>query len=274
MDIFAIQLEHKVEQIQHISQTIAALAADGSDRKVALFLADGIDASLAIDGIEKIETVKYPEGVDTIAKKKNFIIDWFEKTAQDGFLHIIEDSVELLLDPTQFINSVQNAMDVLDYASWFSTTSDRCNYVFKKFCPRIEVAMDNVEVGDKLGLKSSLMFTSHANLAWTIYRLGNGVDHIQRFNELFQVGMFTIIEYFARRRRDKQDGQLFFMNQYMTVKEEIGMMTIHALPTNETREMIQAEDSLFKSLEIEFSPDNNVDVVLETLFAKIKQKMA
>lgn len=62
-------------------------------------------------------------------------------------------------------------MDVLDYSIYFSTTTDRCNYVYKKFNPRLTIAMDDELARSKLGLPSSIAFTSHSNTCWTIYDL-------------------------------------------------------------------------------------------------------
>jgi hypothetical protein len=35
---------------------------------------------------------------------------------------------------------------------------------------------------------------------------------------------------------------------------------------------MQEEDAIFKSLNVNYAPDNNVDVILDTLYAKILEK--
>lgn len=37
---------------------------------------------------------------------------------------------------------------------------------------------------------------------------------------------------------------------------------------------MQEEDALFKSMNVDYAPDNNLDIVLDAFYAKIKEKMA
>lgn len=126
-------------------------------------------------------------------------------------MHIVEGNVVLFKDPTEFIKDVGNAMQALDYDVWFSTATDPCNYVFKKFCPRLVVNVDDEEARSKLSLPSTLSFTSHSNTSWTAHDFSKE-DAPMKLDERFTIAMFTIIEFLARRRREKREGQLFYMN--------------------------------------------------------------
>ena len=171
--------------------------------------------------------------MDNNSKAKNFIFDTLQ--AQDGFrfLHIIEGNTKLLKDPTAYINEVEKTMDVLDYSIYFSTSSDRCNYVFSKFSPRLTIDIDDENVNKKLSLPPSLSFTSHSNTVWTIYDCEKCSKNIQRYDEKFSIAMFMIIEYLARRRSLKDDGSLYYMNQYLSISDEIG--TYGTIDYNDTQ---------------------------------------
>lgn len=60
-------------------------------------------------------------------------------------------------------------MDSLDYSIYFSTVTDPCNYLFKKFDPRLTLDIDDASIKEKLSLPDKISFTSHSNLCWTIY---------------------------------------------------------------------------------------------------------
>lgn len=124
------------------------------------------------------KTIVFPDDIDSISKRKNFILDYVGDNASGNFLHIIEDVVALDKDPSIYINNVENLMDILDYSIYFSTVSDPCNYIFKKFNPRLTIDIDDEEIKSKLRLPDKVSFTSHSNLCWTIYdiaKLGQNV---------------------------------------------------------------------------------------------------
>ena len=230
-----------------------------------------IDAQLA----DNYQLVSIPTEASTQAKVKNFILSYFSNNRFRGFLHIIEDNVILDKDPSQFIQNVENAMDVLDYSIYFSTVTDPCNYMFKKFNPRMSLAIDDQAIKSKLQLPDVVSFTSHSNLCWTIYDYDKLDGHPQMYDENFTIAMFVIIEYLARRRATRKDGQMYYMNQYLSVSDEIGVF--HAISSDNgnvvEQEKMQVEDGLFKSMNIDYAPDNNLDSILDAFYQKIKEKM-
>ena len=65
------------------------------------------------------------------------------------------------------------------------------------------------------------------------------------------------------------------MNQYLTVGSETGTFRnfkSDALDRPLDPAIMKKEDDIFKAMNIDFAPDNNVDQVLEKLWEKIIQK--
>ena len=64
------------------------------------------------------------------------------------------------------------------------------------------------------------------------------------------------------------------MNQYLSIKEEIGVYGSIDDPTNKiSNDELKNEDAIFKSMNINYTPDNSIDIVLDALYAKILQKL-
>lgn len=258
---------HSLDSAKSLAEN---LKSSGLFERVFVFTRDG---SCQEDSSTKV----IPDTCDTLAKARNFINEWFKKENFGGFLHVVEDGLELKSTLALFVNSIEKMMDVLDYDVWFNTVCDPCNYVYSKFNPRISVAIDREET-KPLGLSSKIMFTSHSNTAWVCYNFSKASDDLLKFNEQFDIPMFMIIEYLARRRNTKSAGQLYFMNMYATIPEEVGAFKTSSNARGEDEmptppEKMAAEDKIFRELGVNFAPDNNIDEVLEALWAKLKSKM-
>jgi len=213
-----------------------------------------------------------PPEFDTEPKVRNWVNA--RNSGFEGFLHVLSDSVEITSDPTVFVSDLEHMMSALDYPLWLSTCTDGCNYVYSKYNPRMRISCDRPECSE-LGLPGELNFTSHSNTQWVSYDMPalRGSD-LLRFDEKFTVPMFFIIELLARRRNTKPDGSLFYMNQYVTVGSEHGVIRNFQgiRPEQPDPKVMQAEDTAFKAMGVNFSPDNNIDVVLEALWEKILTK--
>lgn len=94
---------------------------------------------------------------------------------------------------------------------WLSTVCDECNFVYKKYNPRVRVSFDDDKSKGLLKTKS-IVFTSNANTAWIAYDLSSNPNKLLKFDERFEIPMFYIIELLARRRNTKDKGQLYYMN--------------------------------------------------------------
>lgn len=230
-------------------------------------------AGISSDG-RRIACETIPSEADTEPKIRNWINSRY--SGYDGFLHVLTDTVEITKDPSAFVGDLENMMTALDYPVWFNTVCDGCNYVYSKYNPRMRIQCDRPECA-RLGLTGELDFTSHANTQWICYAApALASPDATAFDERFTVPMFFIIEFLARRRNTKPAGSLFFMNQYLTVGSERG--TFRNLPSAAnvppSPDAMKAEDAAFKAMNVDFKPDNNIDVVLETLWEKILSKTA
>lgn len=254
---------------QNVSKLLAKLAEFGFGPDcVTLFNGTG-------ESVQDVnaEIVTIPPEYNAMSKAKNFIMNSMAVKGGFRFLHLIEDDVEILKDPAPYIAELENTMDSLGYSIHFSTVTDRCNYVFNKFCPRLTIDIDDIGVKESMRLPASVSFTSHSNTAWTTYdcsRFENGVPPL--FNDKFSIAMFVIIEYLARRRATKEPGQLYYMNQYLSLPSEIGTFRLYGGKADEIdQKKMQEEDQAFKALAIDFSPDNSIDKILEDFYAIVKK---
>lgn len=223
-------------------------------------------------GLTNCDSETFPDEIDIPAKAKNYVIQR-EKAAGYEWLHIIEDTVVILKDPNQFICDLESMMTLLDINSWLSTITDSCNRVYFKYNPRLKIKLDRPEY-EKFGLKE-LLFCSHSNTQWMTFNLVKGDENELHFNEDFKVAMFWIIEYLARRRNSHPES-MYFMNQYATVQSELDIFENTLLNDSdkvEIPELMKEEDQKFKSLQINYSPDNNVDNVLERIYLKLESKI-
>ena len=99
---------------------------------------------------------------------------------------------------------------------------------------------------------------------------------MQKYDEKFSIAMFFIIEYLARRKATKAASQLYLMNQYLSISTEVG--TYHTIDIGVNQQLdpntMKLEDAVFKSMNVDYAPDNNIDQVLDMFYAKLKEKMA
>lgn len=271
-----------------MSKRIIAIQAENTDQNSIKLINDVIsyqiecelvvfkDKQSEIEIKDNIEYVNYPDDITTISKRKNFIIKHCEKKNSCGFLHIIEPTTELLKNPNEYINAIENAMNVFDYDIHFSTVTDGCNYLFNKFNPRLTLDIDEIEIKQKLNLPDRISFTSHSNISWIIFNLDHLKNDIPMFDERFSIAMFVIIEYLARRKATRKPGQLYLMNQYLSISDEYG--TFRFVNTNKNDEISQEkmneENEIFKSMKIDYSPDNNIDMVLDMFYLKLTEKLS
>lgn len=261
---------NKKEQFDAAKKLAKSLVETKAFSEVTLFTRD----AGAIPASEEFGTKVIPDTCDTISKARNFINAEYKLKQFDGFLHVVEDIVELQKDPTEFLAALEKMMDVLDYDVWFNTICDPCNYVYSKFNPRLSVEMDKEDV-KSLGLSSKLLFTSHSNTAWICYNFASVPSDLLAFNESFDIPMFMIIEFLARRRNTKRSGQQYLMNMYATIPEELGVFKVSAPSAGEDpkSEKMAEEDKAFRSLNVNFAPDNDIDKILESFWTKIKSKL-
>ena len=53
----------------------------------------------------------------------------------------------------------------------------------------------------------------------------------------------------------------------MSIPEEVGVFSAVQVDGSEpSPEQMKAEDDIFKAMNVEYAPDNNIDIVLETFY--------
>lgn len=211
----------------------------------------------------------YPAECDTFPKRRNWLNAYFKSQQYSGMLHVLEQSTKLLEAPNAFLDQLEDMMDKFDYSVWLNTICDPCNYVYKKYCPRMQISLDEYAKGFKF---DKLLFTSHSNTAWIAYDFSKVQDDLLKFNERFTIAMYFIIEFLARRRNSKLS-KFYWMNQYLTVPAEKGVFKQEAIETVKDKiGDMKEEDAIFKQLNINYAPDNNIDSILETTYEMLKSR--
>lgn len=220
----------------------------------------------------KIKNIVF-ENEDTEPKQRNAINRYFRSIEFSDILHVVSDSISLKKDPTVFLSQLETMMKTLDYSVWLNTYTDKCNFVYNKYIPRVAVALDKPELG-QLGIGSKLIYTSHSNVNWMAYDFAKISDDLLRFDEDFVVPMYFIIEFLSRRRNTKSATDLYFMNQYVTVESEAGVFECDDSSSSQfSPETMKNDDAKFKAKNVNHQPDNNLDNVFELTYTKLNSKL-
>lgn len=95
---------------------------------------------------EGIDVVVFPDTADSIPKQKNFILKQFKDKSFTGFLHLVNSSITFNSKTKSYMEKLESTMKALDYDVHLSTVTDRCNYVFNKFCPRLSLDVDELQL--------------------------------------------------------------------------------------------------------------------------------
>lgn len=123
---------------------IAKIVEYKVDSTLLVFRKNGL-APLGVKDNADIE-FEFPEDIDNDSKMKNFILKKMYADGFKGFLHIVSQTIVLHKNPNAYLDKLEHTMDVLDYSIYLSTVTDPCNYVFKKFCPRMSLDIDDEQV--------------------------------------------------------------------------------------------------------------------------------
>ena len=87
-----------------------------------------------------------------------------------------------------------------------------------------------------------------------------------KFNEELSTSMYYTIEFLARR---KKNDAFAFMNMYPTVMNEQNIFTLDAKIANTDKlnaELIKQDDEKFKTMNIDYSADNNIEQLEQKLY--------
>ena len=205
------------------------------------------------------------------SKIHNYVVKWFKDRNIGGFLHIFKDNIGVVPENMEkFAPEIEQFMNIFGYDVWLNTFTDGCNFIFDKWIPRVNVVNDNEELKKKYDKTS--MWTSNANTNFMIYDLDVLKLENVLFDESFSIGMFYIIKFFAERRNQKLPG--CFMNFYPTLESEKGILKDMKYPSKEDKgiaERMRNEDKLFKEMNIDYRPTEQLEPVLEFIRTKLTE---
>ena len=240
-----------------------------SEGKIYLFTTDKTD-KVTPEIIEEIIKINI-EIYDVESKIHNFVVRWFKENCQEGFLHVFKDNVGVVPENMEkFAPEIEQFMKIFGYDVWLNTFTDGCNFIFDKWIPRVNVVNDNEELKKKYD--KTIMWTSNANTNFMIYDLDVLKLENVLFDESFSIGMFYIIKFFAERRNRKLPG--CFMNFYPTLESEKGTLKDMKYPSKEDKdiaERMRNEDKIFKEMNIDYRPTEQLEPVLEFIRTKLTE---
>lgn len=249
------------------SNIIAKLAAV-QDVKIFVYSKDRYEAG--DHGL--VENIEIPSDCDTSSKMHNFVVRDQHAKGFTGILHVVEDVVEITNETTKFFDDLSKLMHAIKLDVWLNTVCDGMNYVYSKYNPRLVIEFDE-DRWQKFGL-DGIAFTSHSNAAWIAYNMANYSDAAFLFDEQFTVRMFMIIEFLARRKvMNAGKTSLCLMNMYPTVKSENGVFKLISQYDEKVSDNVMKEENdRLVSMNLNITPDNLIDNVLEILYNIFKEK--
>lgn len=214
------------------------------------------------------------EHTKNIPMMRNYIMKWFLDNKKTGYLHFVEDNVEITSDPTNFLDKIEEMMTKLKLDSWFNCSCDPVNYVYSRFNPRFELVIDDDEA--KKSYDKTILLCSNANTTWTSFNLDICTYENVKLDDRFTVAMYYIIEFLANRRNNKKPGQLHYMNMYPTIIEELDVFKSTPVEENivdekEKQKIQMEEDKLFHSLNINYQPDHDIVMISEEIRKMLSQ---
>ena len=265
---------HRRPEIDIRGSLLAKLPLDGS---TTVFLPHDFkeEDKAAYESMGAVVCV-FDEGLDTEPKRKNFVSRHYKERRQaQGFLYEIEDDSAVVCasykELSGFLDRLENMMDKLDVNTWLNTSSDQFNYVFQKYNPRFVAHIDDEKYSSLL---DQVVFTSHANPMWLCFNLDSITLEQMKFDEDFEIPMFYIVGFLARRRSDKDDRGCNFMNFYPTVPDEPKFINRNSevkpeqkTPEEQKREaeLFQKENQLWAEKKIDHTPDSDIALVMDFL---------
>lgn len=204
---------------------------------------------------------------------RNFVSKQLIDEKITGFVHIIEDIVKIYNNSEIFLDKIEQMMQILNLKSWFNTSCDQCNFVYSKYNPRLYIAIDDERM--KNVYDKTIAWCSNANTLWTIWNYDMCTFEDLRFEEKFQFSMYLIIEFLARRRNTKKSGELYYMNYYPSIPEELNVFKCMDVKNGKqfTNDEINNEGKIFKEMCIDNHADTDINVLMEDISNVLTSKL-
>lgn len=198
-------------------------------------------------------------------KLRNFVSKTLLDSKINGFVHVLEDDVKIIENTKTFLDEIEMMMSTLNLKSWFNTSCDMVNYVYQKYNPRFYIKIDDEQLITKYD--KTIAWCSNANTIWVCYNMDKVTYEDIRFEEQFTIPVYYIVEFLARRRNSKKPGELYYMNLYPSIQEELNVFTIDSTVTkhSQSEEQMKVENNIFKSMNVNHASDNDVNVVMDDI---------
>ena len=74
--------------------------------------------------------------------RRNAVLKKYEAEGFTGILHVISENINVIDDPSDFMDDLDSMMREFDYPLWLSTVTDPCNYIYNKYSPRLMLVND------------------------------------------------------------------------------------------------------------------------------------
>lgn len=265
MRTIAISVTHKNSDIlNQIVRWVKSL----SETRIVVYSKDDLDR---IDGVENR---RLPD--DTLvseAKVKNFITNDVIEGGTGGFIHIIDNTVEIFSDPSMFIFEIERMMTKFHIGTWLNTVTDPMNYTFKIYNPRFSIRIDEEEL--KRVYDKTVYFTSHANTSWVIWNTGEASRDELLFDDRFTIPMYFIVKFLADRRKRHEKGKLSYMNLYPTVSEEqdvFRLVNLDSVIPEPSQKDNMVELNMFRGLNVDVNPTLDINIVMEDIISAISME--
>lgn len=220
---------------------------------------------------KKIKLVVLKDDNSGRSKFKNDALRYFKDKNFTGFLHVIEDSTIILKDPSNFIFDLESMMTEFGINVWLNTSCDPLNYIYSKYSPRLIINLESKHITKNLNTKKLLM-CSFSNTQWVVYHIGTEKIEDILFCEDFNIQMYYIIEFLARRRANNIP--FCYMNMYPTIESELGCFRrneqLISIGVNKVSN--ESESVLFNNKSINVEPTRDINDIMECIKKKLSQE--
>ena len=198
-------------------------------------------------------------------KLKNFVSKTLVDSNIGGFIHVLEDDIKIVGNTKAFLDEIEKMMSLFKLKSWFNTSCDTVNYIYQKYNPRFYIKIDDEQLMTKYD--KTIAWCSNANTAWICYNMDIATYDDIKFEDIFTVPVYYIVEFLARRRNIKKVNELYYMNLYPSIQEELNVFTVDSSVSKyqQSEEQTKKENEIFISMKINHVPDSDVNAVMDDI---------
>lgn len=261
--------------------TICSKLPENSSVFIFSPLADSTITEVTTKNItDNITEVIFPEtDVKNLPKCHNFAVNYIKNVLKlSGYLYVFSDIIQIT-DKTKFeffLPEIEELMDKFELDTWFNTVTDKANYVFSKYDPRLRVDIDEPALSSIYD--KTILWATCANNNLICFNLDKVSLEQMQFDPEFSIAMFYILEYVARRRHNASDSWPF-INFYPTLESELGIISyiksedgsINTSVDHINKNDYAKEEEIFNQRSINFQGDSQFESVLAFMVNKLNR---